>query len=117
MPVLEVTRTLIIGLGGTGAQICDQVVQQLQQTFGSVDRAPWVRFMVIDTDGNVPTLVRPQGDFIPIGLNASTYGQIIDPAQASSRLSLKTWADLGTLCVFRSYAASDSDRMRRPILA
>jgi hypothetical protein len=97
MPVLEVARTLIIGLGGTGAQICDQVVHQLQQTFGSVDRVPWVKFMAIDTDGNAPTLLRQQGDFVPIGLDTQTYGQVIDPTQAYRRLNLNTWADLKTL--------------------
>lgn len=97
MPVLEVNRTLIIGLGGTGAQICDQVVRQLQQTFGSVDRVPWVRFMAVDTDGNVSTLLRQQGDFFPIGLDTRTYSQLTDPTQAYSKLNLSTWTDPNTL--------------------
>jgi len=97
MPVLEVNRTLIIGLGGTGAQICDQVVQRLQQTFGSVDRVPWVQFMVIDTDRNAPSLLRQRGDFVPIGLDSRTYGQLIEQPQAYSSLNLSAWTDLNTL--------------------
>lgn len=97
MPVLEVTKTLIIGLGGTGVQICDQVVQQLEQTFGSVERVPWVRFMAVDTDGKVPALLRQRGDFVHIGLDTRAYRQVIDPREAHSRLNLNAWADLNTL--------------------
>ena len=97
MPVLEVTKTLIIGLGGTGLQICDQVLQHLQQTFDSVEQVPWVQFMAIDTDGDAPTLLRQQGDFVPIGLDPRTYGQILDHPGAYGKLDVNGWTDQKTL--------------------
>lgn len=93
----ELTKTLIIGLGSTGTQVCNGIIRRLEWEFGSAERAPWVQFMAIETNNNEPSPLRQRGDFIPIGLDARNYGQILESSQSQSKINLHSWADMGTL--------------------
>src|ERR1041384_5139302 len=45
-----VSRSLLIGVGGTGHKILLDVRQRLLQKYGSLDKLPIVSYLLIDTD-------------------------------------------------------------------
>ncbi len=47
---VNVQRAVIVGLGGTGAEIISRVREKIVHEFGALDRVPIVRFLYIDTD-------------------------------------------------------------------
>jgi hypothetical protein len=48
-----VSRSLIIGVGGTGHKIMLDVRQRLLQKYGSLDKLPIVSFLLLDTDQSI----------------------------------------------------------------
>lgn len=93
----ELTKTLVIGLGSTGTQVCNGLIRRLEWEYGSADRAPWVQFMAIETNNNEPTPLKRRGDFVSIGLDTRTYSQILSNPQGYSKINLSSWADMMTL--------------------
>jgi hypothetical protein len=47
--VLAVRKTLVLGLGSTGLQVCEQLAEHLNWQYGSFERAAWVRLLVVET--------------------------------------------------------------------
>ncbi len=93
-----VIKTLIIGLGSTGTRIANEVARRLEWELGSVDRAPWVRFLCIETNAGEPSPFHESGDFISIGLSAAEYGQILEnPSAFDEQIELTKWAHMETL--------------------
>lgn len=98
MTTMEVTKTLVIGLGSTGTRVCNNLIRRLNWQYGSARRAPWVEFMAVETNNNEPSAVlRDRGDFYPIGLDARMYGQLLQDPQSHRKIQLDRWADLNTL--------------------
>lgn len=46
---LAVRKTLVLGLGSTGLQVCEQLAEHLNWQYGSFERAAWVRLLVVET--------------------------------------------------------------------
>ncbi|MCC6730231.1 MAG: hypothetical protein IT208_12915 [Chthonomonadales bacterium] len=46
---LSVRKTLVLGLGSTGLDICEQLAEHLTWQFGGFERAAWVRLLVLET--------------------------------------------------------------------
>jgi hypothetical protein len=44
-------KTLVIGLGTTGADICNRLMERLIWEHGSLQQTPWIRFLVVETAG------------------------------------------------------------------
>lgn len=97
MSTMQATKTLIIGLGSTGTRVCNGILRRLEWEYGSAERAPWVQFLAVETNNNEPTPLRQRGDFFPIGLDARSYGQILEDPQSHRRINLDRWADMATL--------------------
>ncbi|WP_221091516.1 tubulin-like doman-containing protein [Deinococcus aquaedulcis] len=98
MTTMDVTKTLVIGLGSTGTRVCNNLIRRLDWQYGSAKRAPWVEFMAVETNNNEPsTALRDRGDFYPIGLDARVYGQILQDPQSHRKIQLDRWADMSTL--------------------
>ncbi|TSA82131.1 hypothetical protein FNU79_14015 [Deinococcus detaillensis] len=93
---VDLTKTLVIGLGSTGTQVCNGILRRLEWEFGSANHAPWVQFMAIETNNNEPTALRQRGDFLSIGLDTQAYGQLLEDPQ-NSKINLGSWADMPTL--------------------
>ena len=49
VPTINGRRTLLIGLGSTGAQICNQILERLTWTYDSPDNVPWLKCIVLET--------------------------------------------------------------------
>lgn len=47
---VNVQRAVIIGLGGTGAEVIRRVREQVVHEFGALDKLPILRFLYLDTD-------------------------------------------------------------------
>lgn len=94
---VELTKTLVIGLGSTGTEVCNGLIRRLEWEYGSADRAPWVQFMAIETNNNQPTPLKQRGDFVPIGLDTRKYEEVIASLQGQNNINLSSWADKATL--------------------
>jgi len=42
-------KILVIGLGTTGYEICEQMIQRIEGEYGALDKAPWVQFQWFET--------------------------------------------------------------------
>jgi len=95
---MQVTKTLVIGLGSTGTEICEAVARRIAWELGSIKRAPWVQFLCIETDGNNRPDIIAYEDFIPLTISAEEYSMLLDaPAAFDEKIHLMTWADMETL--------------------
>jgi hypothetical protein len=94
---VEVTKTLVIGLGSTGTQVCNGLIRRLEWEYGSANQAPWVKFMAIETNSNEPTLLRQNNDFFSIGLEAREYSQLLESVRKGGKTGPARWADPATL--------------------
>ena len=98
MTTMEVTKTLVIGLGSTGTRVCNNLMRRLKWEYGDADKAPWVQFMAIETNNKEEAEdLRDRGDFFPIGLDARQYSQLLANPQDHRKVHLEQWADMGTL--------------------
>lgn len=95
---MQVTKALVIGLGSTGTEICANIIRRIEWELDSISRAPWVRFLCIETDGNNrPDRVRPE-DFVAMTISAEDYAHILNhPEVWDEKIELTKWADMNTL--------------------
>lgn len=88
----RVMKTLVIGLGSTGTEICDAVYKRLRWQYGGIDNIPWVRFLCIETDENKGTLLRK--DFMTITIEKHSFVDYkANPHQHEERMRLTKWLD------------------------
>lgn len=98
MNPMQATKTLIIGLGSTGTRVCNNVIRRLEWEYGGLEKAPWVRFLAIETNSNEEaTTLKARGDFISLGMDAAAYKQITSNPEGQHKIGLTRWADMETL--------------------
>lgn len=91
-------KTLVIGLGSTGTRICNELVRRIEWELGGLEKAPWIRFLAIETNSNEPTPLKKNGDFRSIGFRTAEYNDILQNMHAyNERIALDDWADIDTL--------------------
>lgn len=102
---IEVTKTLVIGLGSTGAEICHKLAErigwemQIEHGRESIkENVPWVRFLCIETNtSGKPRLIEPE-DFLHITISADEWQRVRQfPDAYDESIRLKQWADMKTL--------------------
>lgn len=65
----QLRRSIVIGLGGTGRNVCTQLKKTLRERFGSDEDAfPHIRLLSIDTDARVRTLEDEDGGNIQLAV-------------------------------------------------
>jgi hypothetical protein len=91
---MEVMKALVIGLGSSGIAVCNYVVERIRWELGDEKRAPWVRFLGIETNQTADTPLRSTGDLLLVTIDASEYSRLLkdDPA-VEERFRLSQWAD------------------------
>lgn len=94
---MEVMKALVIGLGSSGIRVCDYVIERIRWELGDEGRAPWVRFLGIETNQTVGTLLRDSSDLQLITISADEYQRLLDDPAADERLKLSKWADKNLL--------------------
>ena len=80
-------RTLIIGLGSTGRDICDDILTRILWSSGnnSLDKVPWVDLLVLETE---------QKDGIPSTQHGKFVSLVPDPGIGEVRAILTQPATL-----------------------
>jgi hypothetical protein len=98
MQTVSYTKTLVIGLGTTGTRVCNELVKRIEWELGSLERAPWVNFLAIETNSGEKSPLRATGDFYSIGFGAAEYQNVIShPGAYTELIGLEDWADMETL--------------------
>ena len=92
-----ISRSIIIGVGGTGHQIMLDVRRRLVEKHGSLDRIPIVSFMLLDTDQAIFTRNPDYDDAVNLDsadkIHTSVHG--VDALRRNLRdhPHLRTWVD------------------------
>ncbi|GIV02724.1 MAG: hypothetical protein KatS3mg015_1554 [Fimbriimonadales bacterium] len=89
---MEVMKTLVIGLGSTGTEICDSLYRRFRWQFGGIENVPWVKFLCIETDENKQTLLKK--DFMAITIDQPSFLDYKNnPERHQERCQLPEWLD------------------------
>jgi len=95
---MQVVKTLVIGLGSTGTEICERVAERIRWELGSLQRVPWVRFLCVETDMNNRPDIIPYEDFVSLTISAQEYSLLLkQPDAYEEKMHLTKWADMETL--------------------
>ncbi len=95
---LNVMKTLVIGLGSSGTQICNALAERLQWELSDLSRAPWVRFLCIETNVNEPSVFHQSRDFRELRITKEEYSDLLaNPRAYDEKIALSSWADMELL--------------------
>lgn len=95
---MQVLKTLVIGLGSTGTEICEKVAERLLWEWGDLKRVPWVRFLCLETNATTRPEALPYEDFVALSISAADYANLLsNPQVYDPKIRLTDWADLVTL--------------------
>lgn len=98
MPNMSVNKTLIVGLGSTGTEVCDMIAERIEWELGDVSKSPWVRMLCIETDADKQTLSRDLNDFLAMTLSSSEFREMkASPDLYDEQIDLSSWAHAETL--------------------
>lgn len=93
LPVMDARKTLLIGLGSTGAMACNQILERLNWTYDSLENVPWVKCLTLETAG-VPAekMVHTQGQFQRLTISQDEYsGLVANPQLYKDKLDFPAW--------------------------
>jgi hypothetical protein len=87
-------KTLIVGLGSTGAEIASRAIDRIAERLGSLENAPWVQVLALDTatverkhsvaaTGNTLSIALPETEFEAFKLRPGTL----------TRIDFEDWSD------------------------
>ena len=94
MDKVQARRTLLLGLGTTGACICGQILERLAWAYDKVDHVPWVRSVVLETKdvAAAPEAVRDYSRFVHLKIDKAQYASLInDPQNYEGQFGFNTW--------------------------
>ncbi len=96
---MSVTKTLVVGLGSSGCDICNSLAKRIKWELGSLSRAPWIRFLCIETNVGKDVQLIPElrKDFFAATVPAQEYESVIENPEAYAHIDLMQWADLELL--------------------
>ncbi len=95
---LHVMKTLVVGLGTSGTRICDLIAARIKWEYGSAEKIPWVKFLCLETDGNIAFENINSADFKALTINATEYAALSKFSAAyDESIKLSEWADKRTL--------------------
>lgn len=95
---LRVLKTLVIGLGSTGTRILEALAERIEWEVGSLERAPWVQFLAIETDAAMKSRFNGTDDFRTLTIPAGVWRDVLErPELFEDSIALSRWADPETL--------------------
>ncbi|HEX2952170.1 MAG TPA: tubulin-like doman-containing protein, partial [Armatimonadota bacterium] len=97
---MNVLKTLVIGLGSTGTEICDAIASRIRWELGATERAPWIRFLTIETNSNTSAEITSLSgiDFMTLMIPKNVYQTMLSQPEAyDEAIDFSTWADTATL--------------------
>lgn len=89
---MKAAKTLIIGLGTSGQNICEGIAKNLNSKYGDYKKAPWVGIRVLETAHKSDVL--DKNDFIQLSVDTSAFGDYISGApHVGSGFGWNDWGD------------------------
>jgi hypothetical protein len=106
---MSVIKTLVIGLGTKGGEICDYVARRVRWELGSLDKAPWIRFLYVATDVNEEVKHPPdvRKDFCTLSISAKEYANILSVPGILDHIGLSQWAHIDLLAKIPGQAVNE----------
>lgn len=105
MSQYNVMKTLVVGLGSTGTRICESLAERMDDELGSLERAPWVEFLCIETNAAQTSRFNGTDNFRTLSIRSDQYSDIItNPQNYNQSIALERWADIETLRQLKSGA-------------
>lgn len=97
--MMQVAKTLVIGLGSTGANIADTVASRIEWELHDISKAPWVQFLCIETDGAEKSRLNTikDKDFHDLFISADDFKHLTDNPEIYESIRLSTWIDPATI--------------------
>lgn len=92
----EVSKSLIIGLGTSGVEICERIAERLEGEYGSLRSCPWVQFLCVETDSGGKR-DKLSDDFVTIGFDEGTFNDMRRRPEIFSSIGLQKWMDERTV--------------------
>lgn len=95
---MQVIKTFVIGLGSSGLEVCNFLAERIRWELGSVKRAPWVRFLGIETNNAARSPLSDLGDLLLLNIDSTEYSAVLNGSPAyDERYRLSDWIDYDTL--------------------
>jgi hypothetical protein len=90
---MDARRMLLIGLGTTGACVCNQVLDRITWNYGSPESVPWLQTIVLETQGaQADRRVNMHARYLHLTVNADDFRQLQRNPQAyEATLNLPSW--------------------------
>jgi len=87
-------KTILVGMGSFGHDVCQQIAQRIEAEHGSLDRVPWLRIMVYETEPQTRSLLANRKLVKHMGVDSTTWQSYMQkPAQYDESIDFTRWAD------------------------
>ena len=54
-------KTIVIGMGSFGHDVCDSLLRRIESEFGSCDKVPWIKFLIYETEQQIRSIPSNKG--------------------------------------------------------
>ena len=89
---MRIAKTLIIGIGTSGQNVCEGVANNLNSKYGDYKKASWVGIRVLETAHKSDVLEK--GDFIGLSVETKSFSDYISGApHVGSNFGWNDWGD------------------------
>lgn len=89
---MKVAKTLIIGMGTSGQNICEGIAKNLNSKYGDYKNVPWVGLRVLETAHKSDVL--DKSDFIPLSVEPADFSDYVSGAvHVGSDFGWNEWGD------------------------
>jgi hypothetical protein len=113
---LTVAKTLVVGLGSSGSEVCDAIARRIKWEYGGIAKTPWVRFLCVETEAGKILHNLPSSDLVALTISPLEYSQVTQFLPAyDEAIGLRDWADRETIAEVEGSAVSDGAGNRRMV--
>ncbi len=87
-------KTIVIGMGSFGHDVAQHLVQRIEADHGGLDRTPWLKFLVYETEQKQSSPLTRKGLVRHLGIGNDTWDRYFrTPAAYDEKIAFSTWAD------------------------
>lgn len=86
-------KALLVGLGSTGAMVCNQILEKIAWAHESPERVPWVRTVILETAPLRPELILSKyAKCIHLKIDSGDYANLIaNPQNYKEKIDFPSW--------------------------
>jgi len=87
-------KTIVIGLGSFGHDVCDVLLRRIEAETGDISRIPWVRFMIYETEQQTKSFAAQKGRVKHMGIGRDTWERYLQtPGHFDPAIGFSSWAN------------------------